>query len=388
MTLVFIALFNSILGLSILFPIIQPLGRQLGLSEIEVGSLSAGYAAMQLLASAYWGRRSERVGRKPVLLTGIIGFSVSFFLFGLVAELGLRGMFSHGVLFGALLASRIVGGGVSSATIPTAQAYVADITDRENRTRGMAVIGAAFGLGIIVGPGIGAGLATFGMLVPVFASAGLAVLNAVWVFWKLPEPERRTTATVGSWRESAGRLWPLLAVALAVSTAAVSMEQTIAFYFQDRLALDAKSTVRSVGIALVAYGVVAVIVQGGIVRRVPWAPRTFLLLGTAITAVGLIGLTQAVSFPQLVVLLATIGVGQGFAMPGITSAISLRASDADQGSAAGLNSSAQALGRFGGPLIGTSLYQLHATWPYFFGAGLLVVAWLASVPKRVFAPGG
>ena len=385
MALLFVALFNSILGLSILFPILQPLGRQLGLGEVEIGSLSAAYAAMQLVASAYWGRRSETMGRKPVLMIGITGFSASFFLFGIAAWLGLRGSLSHYLLYGLLLGARLVGGTLSSATIPTAQAYVADVTERENRTKGMAVIGAAFGLGIIFGPGIGAGLATFGLLVPVFASAGLAVVNAVFVWLRLPEPEKRTTPERASWRESIGKLWPLLAIALFVSTAAVSMEQTVAFYFQDRLGLGPDATVRHVGMALVVYGIVAVAVQGGVVRRVSWSPRVLVLLGTAIAAVGLIGLTQAHSFTELTIALAIQGIGQGFAAPGVTSAVSLRASDGEQGAAAGLNSSAQALGRFGGPLLGTTLYQLHITWPYFVGAGLLGVSLVASFAKRAYA---
>src|SRR5581483_3013017 len=164
MAILFIALFNSILGLSVLFPILAPLGRQLGLVEVQVGALSTAYALMQLIVSPVWGRRSERVGRKPVLLTGVIGFAVSFLLFALVAELGYRGVIGGLPLFFGLLVSRAVGGTFSSATIPTAQAYVADTTGRSDRTAGMAVIGAAFGLGIVFGPPIGALLSMISLL--------------------------------------------------------------------------------------------------------------------------------------------------------------------------------------------------------------------------------
>jgi len=169
--LLFIALFNSILGLSVLFPILAPLGRQLGLGELEVGALSTGYSLMQFLSAAYWGRKSEEKGRKPVLLVGIIGFAVTFLLFALVCEAGLRGWLDHYSLFGLLLATRLFGGLLSSATFPTAQAYMADITDREDRTSGMALIGAAFGLGIIFGPAIGGFLSRWGYGVPGFAAA-------------------------------------------------------------------------------------------------------------------------------------------------------------------------------------------------------------------------
>jgi MFS family permease len=381
--MLFFALFNSVMGLSILFPVLAPLGRKLGLSEFQVGSLSAAYAGMQLLASPVWGRQSERRGRKPILLLGICGFAASFYLFALAAELGLRQKLPHIALYAALLGARLVGGTFSSATMPTAQAYVADVTERSDRTSGMAVIGAAFGLGIIVGPGIGAGLAHFGLLTPVYASASLAVVNALFVWWRLPEPERASRTETQSHRPGPRRWLPLLALALLITLAAVSMEQTIAFSIQDRLHLSAEGTPRQVGIALVVYGLVAVFVQGFLVRRFGWSPRTLLRLGAPIAAVGLVGLAFAQHFPLLTAALAVQGCGQGLALPGITSAISLEAPDDLQGVAAGYNSSAQALGRLLGPLIGTGLYQWRPPAPYLLGAAflLVVVITLALRPR-------
>ncbi|MCS7195023.1 MAG: MFS transporter, partial [Meiothermus sp.] len=231
LSLLFLTLFNSILGLSILFPVLGPLARELGLSELQVGLFSTGYALMQFLLSPYWGRKSEVAGRKPILLVGILGFSASFFLFALFAWLGYKKALSEPVLFALLLLSRLLGGAFSSATLPTAQAYLADITPRENRAQNFAVLGAAFGLGIIFGPAIGAGLAQFGLLTPVVFSAGLALLNAAFVGWALPEshrPEARPeTTTRLSWRDP--RVLPLLAVGLSISLASVAMEQTVAF---------------------------------------------------------------------------------------------------------------------------------------------------------------
>lgn len=377
LSLLFVALFNSVLGLSILFPVLAPLGRELGLSELQVGSLSAAYAAMQLFASPVWGRRSERVGRKPILLLGIGGFALSFYLFAVAAELGLRQQLTGNLLYASLLGARLVGGAFSSATMPTAQAYVADVTEREDRTRGMAVIGAAFGLGIIFGPGIGAVLAHFGLLVPIYVSASVAVLNALFVWRRLPEPDRKPSRDQAPSKASARRWLPLLAMALAITIAAVSMEQTIAFCIQDRLHLSARGTPRYVGLALVVYGVVAVLMQGFVVRRFAWSPRTLLRVGVPIAALGLVCLAFAHGFAALTGALALQGVGQGLALPGITSAISLEAPDDQQGVAAGFNSSAQALGRLLGPLAGTALYEWRAASPYLFGSGLLLAVILA-----------
>ena len=212
LALLFLTLFNSVLGLSILFPILGPLGRALGLTEVQVGLFSTGYALMQFLLSPYWGRRSER-GRKPVLLVGILGFAASFLLFGVFALLGERGLVPPGLLFFLLLLARLLGGAFSSATLPTAQAYVADVTGRENRTAGMALLGAAFGLAVILGPALGAGLAAlFGLLAPVFFSAGIALLNALFVYLVLPESRPRGQEAGARLSPFDPRVFPLLLV--------------------------------------------------------------------------------------------------------------------------------------------------------------------------------
>ena len=382
MPILFVALFNSILGLSVLFPILAPLGRQLGLQEVQIGSLSTAYALMQLVVSPMWGRRSERVGRKPVLMTGVIGFGVSFLLFAFAVELGSRGLLRGAGLFVALLLSRAVGGTFSSATIPTAQAYVADTTGRSDRTAGMAIIGAAFGLGIIFGPAIGAALSSISLLAPVYFSAGLAFVNAIFIAARLKEPERHLRTVPPELRPVAAKVWPLLGIAVVVSVASVAMEQTVAFYFQDRLALSPHKTAVAVGIALVFYGVVAVLAQGFIVRRFKWTPLHLLAGGLPCALAGFAGLVFAHERVTLTAALAMQGFGQGLAMPGVTAAVSLGVSEDEQGAVAGLNSSAQALGRLMGPVAGTWLYQLRPEYPYAFSAVLLGVVLVMLLTSR------
>ncbi|MFW6051724.1 MAG: MFS transporter [Myxococcota bacterium] len=377
MALLFIALFNSILGLSILFPILAPLGRELGLTELQVGSLSAAYALMQFLTSTRWGRRSERVGRRPVLLTGILGFSVTFALFGAIAHLGLAERLSTPWVYVLLLASRFLGGAFSSATFPSAQAYVADITGRRDRTAGMAVMGAAFGLGVILGPGIGAALGSVSLLLPVYFSAGVGLLNALFVWIRLPEPERRVPLSdrvTPPLRKMAGKVWVLLAVALAANLASVAMEQTVAFYFQDRLDLTAKETARTVGLALVIYGLVAVFMQGFVVRRYRMPAFALLRGGLPFAFLGLLMFVFARDFGWLTAALAIQGLGQGLTLPGVTAGLSLAVGEDEQGAVAGLGSSAQAFGRMLGPIVGTGLYEIRPILPYGFGAAVLLLA--------------
>jgi MFS family permease len=372
--LLFITLFNSILGLSVLFPILAPLGRWLGFSELQVGSLSTSYALMQFLLSPYWGRRSERIGRKPVLLMGIVGFSLTFFAFAIVAQLGKSGAFSTIGTYLLLLAARTMGGAFSSATLPTAQAYIADTTERADRTAGMALIGAAFGLGVVIGPAIGAGLATVSLFAPLYFSASFALLNALFVWIKLPEPKRHVEVRPATQSGAlARRVWPLLALALVVSLSSVAMEQTVAFYYQDRLHLSHHDTATVVGIALVFYGVVAVFVQGFLVRRFRWPPQTLIHAGVPIALLGFIGLVFAHRFGTLTAALAVQGIGQGLALPGVTAAVSLAVGENEQGAAAGLGHSAAGLGRVLGPVLGTSLYELRPEFPYMSSALLLAL---------------
>jgi MFS family permease len=329
---------------------------------------------MQFVASPLWGRSSERHGRRPILLIGIFGFGIGFGAFGLIAQMGVHGQLRGHALFAALITTRLLGGALSSATMPTAQAYIADITERNQRTAGMALVGAAFGLGVVFGPGIGAVLAHWGLLVPVYVSACVALLNGLFVWLKLPEPARR--AHLPEFAPSAAvlsRVWPVLGVGFAVTLASVSMEQTVAFLFQDVLHLDAEHSARTVGMALVCYGISAVISQGALVRRVRWSPLRLLLVGLPISAAGLLGLALASNFSTLTIALALQGFGQGLLMPGIAAALSLGVRDSEQGEVAGLNSASQALGRTLGPIFGTTMYGMQTRLPYQASVTLLVL---------------
>jgi MFS family permease len=168
-----------------------------------------------------------------------------------------------------------------------------------------------------------------------------------------------------------------LVVALAVSLTSVTMETTVAFYFQDRLGLTAKGTARAVSIALVIYGLVAVFVQGFLIRKYKWPALGMIRTGIPIAIAGFLTFIFGGSFTWLALALVLQGIGQGLAAPAVTAALSLAVGEGLQGAVAGLNSSAQGLGRMLGPLIGTWLYQNVAhTAPYIFSAGLLLIAWV------------
>lgn len=375
LAILFLTLFTSIVGLSILFPVMGPLGRELGLREREIGMVSSAYALLQLLCAPFWGRASERFGRKPVMMIGTVGFGVGFALLGTAVELGRAHVLGHDALVASMVGARAVGGALSSAMLPTAQAYVADVTPPEKRTQGMAVLGGAFGLAVIVGPALGAGITTlFDLVAPIWTSVALAVMNLALIALVLPVvPRAAPIARPAGGPSLFRRVAPLLLVGLVATTATVLVEQTIAFSYEDLLHLEHRDTPRWVGGALVAYGVVAVLTQGVLVRRATLTPRALLLLGTPLLFLSMIGLTFADGLVTLTLSLLLQALGQGLVLPGVSAAISVEARSGEQGPLMGLHGSAQGIGRFLGPLIGPSLYGIDRTFPYALGAVLVAV---------------
>jgi MFS family permease len=256
----------------------------------------------------------------------------------------------------------------------------------------MALVGSAFGLGVVFGPALGAGLSHWGLLVPVYVSAAVALLNGVFVWMMLPETSRHTHLSEFAPSVAVlSRVWPVLGVGFVTTLSAVSMEQTVAFLFQDTLHLGAESAARHVGMALVFYGILSVVAQGFIVRKMRWSPLRLLFIGGPLSAIGLLGLVMVSDFPSMTAALGLQGLGFGLVMPAMAGALSLSVGEAEQGEVAGLNSATQALSRTLGPILGTYLYGIHMKTPYQSSAVLLVlvlvgVATNSRLRRRISTP--
>ncbi len=184
LTIIFITIFVDLIGFGIVLPLLPFYAQDFGATPLLIGLLVAMHPAMQFVSGPIWGRISDRLGRRPILLLGLVGSGASYLIFGLAGNLWW------------LFASRAMAG-IAGANIPVAQAYIADSTDFENRTRGMGLVGAAFGLGFIAGPAIGGALSRFGYAVPGFFAAALSLANAGAAYFYLPEslsPELRAKA--------------------------------------------------------------------------------------------------------------------------------------------------------------------------------------------------
>lgn len=379
----FALLFGSLvcvgLGQSLLFSVLPPLGRQMGLAEWQVGAVFALSGFLWFLMSPYWGRKSDVWGRKPVVLLGIVAYGVSMSLFILAAEAGLAGWLPLAVAFPLMVAGRGLFGLIGSGSFPAAQAYVADRTTRAERTRNIALISASFGFGVILGPGLGALLAGIQLLAPLYAVAGIAFLGALLVWLFLPEnrPPKGHQAR-RRMKASDRRILPFLVTGVVLSVCQASAMQTAGFYLMDLLGLTAQATVRDVGIALTASAAAALFVQVVAIRVLDLRPRILLRFGAVIALAGYVVFVGADAYWPVVLALVLHGIGLGMLRPGLQAAASLAVGYDEQGATAGLISATGPVGSVTSPFIIMPLYHAFHEGPYVMN-GVLMASLLAYI---------
>lgn len=373
------------MGFTVLSPILAPLGREMGLSEIQITTIIGSSGLVVFLTSPIWGRRSDAWGRKRVLLCGLFGFSAGTFLFNSVLYLGLAGILTGSLLFIALVIARVTHASVMSASMPAANAYMADITDAASRTRGMAAAGAANNIGTILGPAV-AGLAVISLLTPLWVMAAIAFLNGLFVWRFLEEPPKHQTPVVRDrLKYSDPRILPFIIIGIAMFTGMGLVQQTMGFRFQDALGLSAAETAQNFGFAMMLSGASSLFSQAVIVQRFNLAPFTLLRFAIPLLIVAFTMMALLETQLWLTIAMMVQGLGMGLASPGFTAGASLAVSPEEQGAVAGVAGSCGPLGFTLGPFIGGALYTLSPTAPYFFAAGLFLILFLFmnQLGKRV-----
>jgi DHA1 family tetracycline resistance protein-like MFS transporter len=369
--IILVTVFIDLLGFGIIIPLLPFYAESFGASAFTIGLLGTSFSLMQFLFSPVWGRWSDRIGRKPIILVGLMGSCLSYL--GLALSTSLTFLFI----------ARIVGG-IAGANIPTAQAYIADVTTPENRARGMGMVGAAFGLGFIFGPAIGGLLSRVSPQTPMWFASALCLANFIAAWFLLPESRRVDASTKSLGRLEAFRhaarqptLLLLLSLFFLVTLAFSGFEATFAIFSEAKFGFTAST----IGFVFAFIGVVLAIVQGALVSRVVKRIGERRLIPLAIFAIALgIGLIPYVwSVPTLLGALGVLALGMGFNNPSLTSMVS-RLSDADdQGGMLGLASSLASLGRVVGPAWGGYLYDAYGmTTPYLSAAGMMLFAFAVS----------
>lgn len=363
------------MGQSLFFAVLPPIARDLGLTEVQVGAIFSLSALLWVVSSPYWGRTSDVIGRKIVMLIGLCGFGVSTIGFAIFIWMGMNNMVSIALLFPMLVGVRAIFGAFGSGTMPASQAYVADRTTRAERASGVATIGAAFGMGTVVGPGVAAALIVFGLLTPFFVVGSLAFLSAIAIWVLLPErtaPRERQDKKQRLKIKDA-RVWPFLAVGVLMAMGQSIVVQVSAFYFQDTLKLSVEDAAQMVGIGMMAMAMSTLFAQLVLIQRLNLSVQMMLRCGTIVMLVAFGLMIAGGNYATLVMALVASGLGFGLLRPGLSAAASLSVEPDEQGSIAGFIGSTAAMGHVVNPFIALPLYQIMPQAPFILAACLMVV---------------
>jgi MFS family permease len=363
----FIVVFVDLLGFGMVIPTMPRYAAEMGAPEAWIGLLMTGYSAMQFLFAPLWGRISDRAGRRKVFLVSIAMTAIAFFAYALAPT------------WGWLLAARLFAG-FATANLAIARAFVADVTTPETRAKGMGIIGASFGLGFILGPFFGGVLsAHVSHAAPAWVAGALAAVNGVAAFFILPEPAAQASA-VRRPRYAALRgemkvpgIRRVLLISFLSILAFSALESTFALIAADAFRLDQAH----VGYVFAYIGVLAVVIQGGLIgpltRR--FGERRLLVVGLVMQAVAFVLLPFAGTLAGLLAVLVPLSVGSGLTSPSLSALLSRMAHADDQGGTLGIGESASALGRIIGPESGTFTYaHVGHAFPYVAGGALMAVA--------------
>ena len=371
------------MGQTIVFSVLPPLAREIGLSDYQVGLIFMISAFFWVSLGPQWGRASDRSERKIYILIGLLGFAVSMLLFGASIRLGVVGALSGLPLYLLIVATRALYGIFGSAGPPAAQAYIADRTEAKERTAGIASFSAAFGLGAMLGPGFGAAAAVFGPVAPFFAMAALAGVMSIAVFAFLPERTKPAKPTArAKIKLTDPRLRPFLLFGLMFGIANAIPIQTIGFYFIDRLGFSTELAPQLVGVGLMGGAMASLFSQLVIVQRFGLAPKMLMRIAPALMVFGHLMIWLSADLGPVVFGMVISGFGAGLAVPGYNAAASLAVRADEQGAAIGLANSAGASGFIISPLIGFWLYGLSPQAPYIFTMSLAACLWIFAMRSR------
>jgi len=400
---VFLVVMIDLLGFGIVLPLLPFYAQEFAASAVMIGLLYSVYSFMQLIFSPIWGSWSDRIGRRPIMLLSTFGAVIAYILFGLAESLSL------------LFFSRIVAG-TMGGNISTAQAYIADVTDSENRARGMGLIGAAFGIGFVIGPALATALihpafhevvANLGFVqfaewmgdnrfaLPGFFAAFLSFCSFLMVLFKLPETvdtskkrevvyRRPSVFTPKFWRllsaqkgkSARGYLIPLIIGFFLLSFGESSLYSAFPLFAGSELGMSAEE----VGIQFFYIGIIAVIVQGFLIKPLTniFAEEKLFMVGNVLMVIGLGLIPLAQNMVMLALFLGLMALGKSLNTPTITSLISKEADEDNMGAVMGASQGLSGLGRMIGPTWGGALFSVYFGLP--FAATALIVAttiWIA-----------
>lgn len=366
--IIFTIIFVNLLGFGIILPLMPYYAESLGASTLTIGLLFAAYSLFQFLSAPILGELSDKIGRRPILLFSLLGTVVSFALLGVAHSIPI------------LFLARIVDG-LSGGNISTAQAYVADITTKQNRTQGMSILAAAFGLGFILGPSVGGLLSRFGYAVPAFVAAAIAFISLVLTYFYLPETSNKQTSSkkrklyfsLTDFIDALThpKVGSVMTVYFLLMLAFASMQGTFALFAEHTLSLKADT----IGLLFGYLGVIGIIIQLFLLKKLTsrFNEGFLAIVGVSIMAIAFGLMTFARDIAHLIIAITGLAVGNSITNPVLTGLVSKLSDQEEQGSALGMFQSLASIGRLIGPVAGTFLFSTYGAQAPFFAGSLLLV---------------
>lgn len=378
---VFFSVFVAMLGLMLLAPITPSLIRELGLKEIYSGILISSGSVMMAVMAPVWGNISDAKGRKPVILIGFIGMCISTLLLTAVFYAGLHHWISGGLLLSLMIGARSLVGLFIPAILSSSQAYIGDVTEGKNRGSGMAIISAANGLGLVLGPAVAGIFTIIGLLWPLYFGIAVAAVAFAVTLLLMPaaKPAKREGAVKVSPFQPGLRLY--LLAALVTMIGLVTIQVVGGFYLQDQLGLPSDRLAGVVSFGLMFTGLAMLISQVVQSKWLKWGPRAMILLGSLILVASMFLFHFAIQLPFFYLAFLVFGLGAGLMMTGFMAGASLSVSHEQQGGVAGMVAAMQGISAIIAPIASTTLYQVNRYSPMVMIAVLTALLGLVMLAR-------
>lgn len=379
--IVLLTVFIDLLGFGIIIPLLPFYAQYFGATPTVIGLLTASYSFMQFLFVPFWGRLSDRIGRRPIILMSVFGSFISYFIFGLAGSLAV------------LFVSRMLAG-FMGANISTANAYIADSTPLEERAKYMGLIGAAFGVGFMLGPFIGGVMSRISYGAPGFLASGLSLTNVILAYYMLPESlkeksqhvRRVSFLNISVIREAFRRpaIANLVMVFFFYTVAFSNLYVAFPLFTGDVFNYGAEAN----GYLFAYIGLIGILIQGGATGRLVkrFGERKLMVAGVTLLLLGLTFVPATHTLAPLIALITLLAVGSALVTPSLTSLISKFAGEGRHGSVLGVSSSFTSLARVIGPFWGGFIIgAIGISWPFYTGSLMLLVALVLAyrVPRPV-----
>jgi len=363
-------------GQTIVFITIPPIARDLGLNEVQIGSIFATSAIAWMILSPVWGSLSDSIGRKKIVIVGLLGFAISLVLFSFTISLGQKELLTGSLLFILLVSARVLNGIFGSATRPSSGGWVADISSIDSRSRAFARLDSGFSMGRILGPALAGLLLLVSYTAPFFFfAAGAFIVIFLVIFQKSP-PKTPSAKEVKKLSMLDSRVWPFLVVSAAFGICNASLFQTSSFFFQDVITPSSDNYIALASIGFMLTGLGVLNGQLLVADRLQTSPGSLIKLGVILNCISLVGYAVSSSLVQVYICLFFFGLGNGMLGPGISSSLSLSVGKDYQGAAGGFLGMVIPVGHVASPIISMPLYAINPIYPYLLGASLMFLCTL------------